>query len=510
MIFKLVSIYYKGTGGLPLVRSLMGGGKKRKKGKSIMLAILTIYLLIVYFCMLGSSFYNQLVLSPFMAFLSALAMAFVFGVMFSYTSVYSILVTAADLNFLQPLPLTEKEITWSRFVVLYLELLAEAAIVYVPFFGVCLLKADFSFLWYLSAFLCFLLIPLAGTAFLSIFAYLGSRSRSLSKANIYLVYILSFLAVFYMMKNGISTEAMERMFSTINDGRVSLFGLGAKAMETTALLVAATVVLLVFARFSSRLKGNGGKEKSVNVKGDVYASKSVLKTLTVRELRVLKSNSAFVSELVMEQVIPVMLAVVYVIIGVAGDMLSILYEESVAPYRLLIVTAVLLLFYSFSLVSATSVSREGRDYDLMRTLPFDAKSRVDSKILFHLAFTYPFAVPLMIIALALTGSPVLFIVLAALMMVSFIPLISVIGLMIDFGNPRLDWSTGQEAVKQNVNGLFGLLFGFTLVIISSAIGFFFIRAGVSQYVVPPVLSIIYLTVFFLLRKLTISKVAKDL
>ena len=508
MLKNLVFTYYKGNGGLPIFQALMGT-KKRSKPVKVLFALLFVYLLCVYFFMVGSSFYSMALVSPFMMFVEALGLALMFGVMFSYSSVENILVKAKDLEFLTPLPIAKKTLTLSRFVILYLEVFAECIIVYIPFIAISIIKFKFDFLWYVLAIVSFLAVPVVATAFMALLAYIAAKYKLFHKVNIFFTYAVSILGVLFLVKQGMSPTAMETMMSSpILNNRISVSHLHFEVLAVTLTFVILGVALLVLANYSSHLKHGYETTNKKQLKAEGYKSSSVLIALLRRELNIIKSNSAFTSEIIMEQVIPVFLLVIYAIMGIAGDILSVLQIPMIANFKALIIIGVVCLFYTMSLLSSTSVSREGKEFYTMKVYPIEPKQRVDAKILFHLVFTSVFAIPILVIFLVIMKAPLLMVFLSIPFIICVELLVSAIGLNLDFSNPHLNWSTGGEAVKQNVNGIFSMLLCLVFIIVSGLIVWALIILKQPQSVMLLVLMTIYFIAFWPLRKLTVSRCKK--
>ena len=183
---------------------------------------------------------------------------------------------------------------------------------------------------------------------------------------------------------------------------------------------------------------------------------SIQGTLIVRELEVIKSQSVFMIELVGELLIPLILLGVYALTGVLGElegMASLVAHSPYLPYGL--VLGVLLLS-GISMLSSTSVSRQGTLFALDKTLPLRPSDFVKAKLALHLLLVGTSTLIYLVLS-------VLFFKLSLLHLLWMVPLALLVvfsnaafGLAIDYKRPLLNWSIPQQAMKSNMNGLLGM------------------------------------------------------
>lgn len=125
-----------------------------------------------------------------------------------------------------------------------------------------------------------------------------------------------------------------------------------------------------------------------------------------------------------------------------------------------------LVIMSIGMTASTSVSREGKSFDICRSIPVklseQVKGRTAAAVLLYILcgalFIIPYGILLKIDFLYIIYG--FFIVLAA--SIAF----ACSGLLIDITRPKLIWNKEAEAVKQNINGMAGM---FVSVIISVVI-----------------------------------------
>ena len=118
----------------------------------------------------------------------------------------------------------------------------------------------------------------------------------------------------------------------------------------------------------------------------------------------------------------------------------------------------LMLFTSgMNVVASTAISREGSTFWISKVIPQKPEVQVKGKLLHGLSIS---ALSILLVAVIF---PLIFkidliriIAVTAISYTSSVTLIS-LGLIIDILMPKLEWSNPQEAMKQNTNGVLGML-----------------------------------------------------
>lgn len=503
MLKNLIVTYFKGNGGLAFYQALMAGRKNKSKGSKIGFGILFAWLMVFYVWMIAGSFFSTVVMSPQLFFAQAIMIAFMLGIMFSYTSVESILIKANDLTFLSPLPIKKSTLNFSRFIILYIEVAFESLLVYIPFFVVSAIKVKFSILWYLLSLLCMVMLPVLSAGLMGVLSYLGARFRLIRRINIFLIYAISFSAMLFLVKNSMSEQAITDIIDNYGGRRDVTQYLGWAGL-LTGIVILLSVAFVALALFLAPLREHH-KEGDKKGKKEKIGEHGVRRALIERELSIVRSNNTFFSELLMEQLIPVVLLVIYSIMGIAGELLSVLELEEVAQYKGFLILGIMGFFYAMSMVSSTSVSREGKDFYILKVYPITVKDRVESKIEFHMIFTLVFALPIILASLILMKVDMPFILCGLVLFTSLVFVDATVGLWRDFSDPKLDWKLPTVAVKQNTNGLFAMLFMLPVLIVSGIIAYFGVRLGLYSWLVALIISVLLFACGFGFKALTMRK-----
>ena len=120
---------------------------------------------------------------------------------------------------------------------------------------------------------------------------------------------------------------------------------------------------------------------------------------------------------------------------------------------------------SLNIVSSTAVSREGRIW-ISKMIPVSPRMQIISKLMHGMSIS-------MMGSLVIGAFMVAFIRISVLELLFLIFLSSlgsmtiiILDLIIDIFRPKLDWTNPHEAIKTNLNGLFGIIvsMGFMLVL----------------------------------------------
>jgi len=474
-VFSLFRAYWVGT--RPL--SLLLGVVKRKVGRFFMFLTM-IYGFLVLSFMLGVSYANYQAAGQTVGHAEwgyAIALFLTFFFMF-FTCLFSIgpLVThAKDMPLLMTLPVPSRTVFLSRFLlewlvglVMGLFMLAPAAVVMsLPCVSLQPIISVLVMIVFGGGFIVSLDFLVASLAL----RWFGGNVREGVRKGFFTVAIVV-IAIFGTRNmtgsfdGTIDYIVLAKRLAPLMDS-IPLFTFLARSNRNLMVLLASVVFfagsswvcLSVASRFfvgNYSLAQNSGRSTKRKRNGNLKASNPV-SALLKRERVIIKSESVFQMEIYGEVFIPVILLAVYAATGVMGQIAS--GFESIKGYPKL--PAVVFLFFSlfacFGSLSSTSVSREGKLFELDKTYPLASALFVRSKVFLHLAYLGTCSIVYLSVALPISG-------LSFLNLVWMIPLVlmsaataSCIGLAIDYTRPMLAWTLPQQAVKSNVNVIFSLL-----------------------------------------------------
>ena len=234
-------------------------------------------------------------------------------------------------------------------------------------------------------------------------------------------------------------------------------------------IVIFVVALFVLSKFyfkiNSRIK-NVFTSNKVNVDDLVIKSRTINISLIKKELSTFFKTPVFIVNAGFSLVIYII-----VVIGlcIKFDDVITLFKD-ILPNKILfnylsIFIFVIILFASFmTSITNSVISLEGRNINILKSLPIKVKTILLSKVYAALVIT---TVPLLI------GEIILFIrfrlslleMLFLLMFSILIPLVShFIGLIINLKYPKLDWESSAEVVKQSTSSFLAVMLGMLLLI----------------------------------------------
>ncbi len=463
----------------------------RARVSQVMITILLVFSLGILEAMIGFNYYTYQVLGsllnlPFLGMFLATLAGFFLLFLIASIGLSSIIYRGKDITLVSTLPVTEVELLVSRLLIAYILHLPLYIGVVLPAVVVAGFLEGVSVFFVLGSFTLLILGPLLP---LSLALLVATALIRLSKGRrfklfeqmftfvVMLGFSLAMITAFSRnMEDGSSFQVdyqsmlltvgstfttLTRVFPLFVGQAKMLWSIGPLASQSLLLVLFPTILCFFVGRgyahslslvFSaqSTSKKRQGRHRS-------FRAMSQTRSLMVRDLEVIKGESVFMIELVGELLIPLILLGVYALTGVLGDlqgMASLVATSAYLPYGLFLVVA---LVSSISMLSSTSVSRQGPQFAMDLVLPVKAKLFVRAKILLHLLLVGGANLLYLILALLFFRLSLvhLFWMVPLLLLVVFS--VSSFGLAIDYKRPLLTWSIPQQAMKSNLNGLIGML-----------------------------------------------------
>ena len=401
--------------------------------------------------------------------------------MFSVFKTGDIIFQKNFYDILSSLPLKNSAIVISRFVRLYVENLVLAIGVMMPaiaVFGV-LAKPDWSF--YAIGLIVALFIPLLP---ITISVFIGAlivaiSSRSKHK-NLVSVFLSILLVVGIMVGSmGLSTvteeidiQVLQNLLSTILEfiGKIypPAVWLG-NAMLTGDFLtcftcvgggfaVFAVVMWIVSTKYKWISEGLHSTSAKHNYKMENLESTHMLGALYQREFKRYFASSVYVTNTIVSPIMGMLFAIA--MIFVTPDQLASMAPEFYAETGVMLemrnmFPLALAMTFSMMPITAVSISMEGKQWWIVKTLPIRAKELLDSKLLMNLTITGPFCVIASILVIigqkaSLLEAVWIFIVPFITMLFSF-----VFGQFVNLKLAVFDWENEVAIVKQSASAFVG-------------------------------------------------------
>jgi ABC-2 type transport system permease protein len=225
--------------------------------------------------------------------------------------------------------------------------------------------------------------------------------------------------------------------------------------------------------FAAFIAGN----KKVSGKTDsVYKSRSVFKSLVIKEIRVLMRTMTYRMNCVYANLLWPAAAVIFIIEAPKLEFIKIFsYKlQSDDPLSRVILFAVFIaaafIASGLNSIASTSFTREGVHIDMLKYLPADLGKQIKAKLFIALLFTYiPIAVAITPVTIYLKDT--VFLPLYLLISFACILTASVIGILMDSFSPYTVWSDELSALRGNLNCFFNLAAEMVAALVTGGISY---------------------------------------
>jgi len=207
----------------------------------------------------------------------------------------------------------------------------------------------------------------------------------------------------------------------------------------------------------------------------------------VKELRLLfRSPTAFINSVLSAFIMPIIVAVSLVPLMRTGEFAELVDMINFGDPR----TAALVLAWMCALgffvggmvlVTATTISREGKNLFIMKYLPIPYSTQLNAKAASGLVILVPAMLFMLIPLQVLFQAPAWLFVCGLLITLPGAVFVNYLGLYIDLLKPKLNWDNEQAAVKQNLNAFLVMLASWLIAIGVGVLGWFVFRAPIVTF-----------------------------
>jgi len=212
---------------------------------------------------------------------------------------------------------------------------------------------------------------------------------------------------------------------------------------------------------------SGGKKMTREDIMTGAVGQGIFRAYVMKEIRVLfRSPVAFMNCVLMVLFMPVLLAISFVPIITSGgdegimELLAAidLSDPRTAAIALVAVAILALTMSGAATITATAISREGRNFFVMKYLPVRYQTQLNAKAACGLTVIGVGMLVVFIPLFIIFRPPVLLAFGAVLIAATCAVFLNYLGLFFDLFKPKLEWDNEAEAVKQNMNILL-MIFG---------------------------------------------------
>ena len=475
----LVKLYLNSMFRFQVIRHAKEPRERRNAAMSIVAIVLIV---VVYGGMSGMTAYQMISggIDPAMPFLMISTMASLFALAMAFAQGSATLSGFADFDTLMGMPIRTSTIVFARFLALYAVEALYCAAYLLPCGAVYAILCKPAW-WFYPVFLAAILVmpvgPVvvgSGADLLLSAAFAGSKHRKGITSAIKMILLMGFIVFAYMFPqlNSRFMEAPEKASRVISGiyPPARWFAQGVTGDFPLVLLFiagsAAVCALFVFLLNKTFLPLHDRLSAGYHVKNyrlGALKSSGTLKALFTIERKRFFNSTAWVINTVFGSIMIVILGVAGAV--AAGRVLPFLSEP---PMRNVAVTAALAAIIFCATLSPTtscSISMEGKELWISKTLPVSAKTWLRAKLLTNLMLVGPallFTITILSICYRSILRP-LSIVALFLLPIAALLLATVTGLFVNARMPRFSWRSDTEVVKQSGAVLVMVLICFVLV-----------------------------------------------
>lgn len=486
---------------------------KDKKKKAGMIGLAAVWVLVIamvwFYIGLLAYGYAQIGLGEIIP-MYLVAISGIVILMFGILKAGSIIFQKNSYEMLCSLPLSQTAIVVSRFLSMYLGNFLMAVVVMLPGMAVYgyLLRPGISF--YLIGMVGTVFIPLLPMTLATLIGALVTAiaSRMKRKSLVTTVLTLAFVGLIMLLSSWLTSVEEEMtiaMILNLANFMTNLIGrlyppavwLG-KAMVSgdlgqfglflgVSILLFLIMAAAVSRNFSKICQGLFSTYAKHDYQMTELKSDSVLGALYKKEVKRYFASSIYVTNTIIG---PIMMLALAIAVFVAG-------EDTIRMYFPFMEDVTGLLPFVMGAVAAmctttcVSISIEGKEWWLIKSLPVSTKAILDSKLLLNATLNVPCYVAaeiFLILALKPVGLDLVWLLVLPVLFMAFS---AVFGITINLLFPNFEWKNETEVVKQGVSVLLGGLGG-SLVVVICALPLVFLKqipADVTKLVVTVVMAV---------------------
>lgn len=401
-----------------------------------------------------------------------------------FTSVYKAqgtLFTSRDYDMLMSLPIKNSVILTSKLINLLLFNWIFTAFVLIPTGVIYFMRADgLTWTYFLILGLSVIFMPLIPVIVASIFAviisYFSSKFKHKNLVTIVGTVVLMLLIMLGSFNMQSIMESLMANSSSIMDGIGKMYPpivFFTNALKDGSLIefikfIAISVVpfiifVLVFSKIFGKINARLGENyKKANYKMESLKASSIAKALLQKEIKRYLSTPIYVLNTGIGMILIVAASIATLFID--GQTLA-MYMEMPYVDELMPLNALMVLAFGIGLSCTTtsSISLEGKNLWIMKSLPIRAKDIFRGKILLNLVITMPLAIIANIIFFIGLKFSVISLLWNSAISIIFCLVTAVIGLVINLYLPKLEWASPTVVVKQSAAVMIEMLFAFASI-----------------------------------------------
>ncbi|MGG7178756.1 putative ABC transporter permease subunit [Clostridium paraputrificum] len=512
-LLRLLKITFINNLGLNAVINKNMSKEDKKKslrtfGMLLLIAVVVLFVVCVYTnaIAMGLIMINSLNLLPMIAGL-VVSIVVLFTSMFKASGT---LFSSKDYDFLMSLPLSSKTILTNKMIELLSLNFVISALVLIPSTIIYFIRANGSPLSFLVMIIGVFILPLIPIVIASIFAFIISFiSSKVRFTKIFSLVGGSLLILGIMLasaKANVLIEYLSKKTDTIINTLSKIyppsawFANGIVNNDIISLIkfilvsiIPFIIFIIIFAKQFKKINSKLGESyKKSDYKMTTLKTKNALAALISKEFRRLFSSVPYVMNTIL---LPVILTVMCGISSfTAGDQINSL-PESITSRLILLLIAGLSIMMSMGSTTPSSISIEGNNLWILKSLPVKIIDIFKAKIAVYVILAFPCIVITSILVKIGLGITLIEMLWAIIIVTMYTLLTSIIGLFINLNFPKFNWQQEIQAVKNTISVTIALFASLVPAVVLGAIYFIFININMNIFLV---ISTIILLVFIML------------
>lgn len=473
-------------------------GNQRSKGGTTGMIILFVFVFIcaaLLFFMLGNgvAILTKTAGMPWLYYALMGLSAILFGVFGSVFNTYAALYKAKDNDMLLSMPIPVDEILFVRMLGVFAMSLLYTSLVWIPGIIAYIINFGLQPLGLIFSVINIVTVTMIVTVLTCLLGWLVAlASNKLKNKNIAIVVFTVIFFVFYYYVCFNMQSVMETILqnSAAIGNSIShiwpLYILGkasAGDLVSMAIFVVISVVLFligckVMSATFIKIITTTEKVAKVEFKAGLIKKNTVEKTLFDREKRHFLSSPTYMLNAGL--IIMLMPILTVVLIYNVPQFYEVLREfeidsQQIQKYLSLAIEVIMLFMISTNVYTAPSISLEGKNLWIVRSLPVKTSSVLAAKERFGILLSVPMSVICTIcIGIAFKIS-ILEILLCVAIVIAYTILNADIGLMLNLKMPNLNWTSEGVPIKQSMAVFITLFGGWLVSVVAGVLGFLLIR-----------------------------------
>ncbi|MBI9008633.1 MAG: hypothetical protein JEZ05_01265 [Tenericutes bacterium] len=498
MYKKLLKVFFKENFDL---KKMLGKNKKMSVGKAILIAFLLIYMIGAFVGTFGYIFFN---LGDIFNQMGAIDLLLVYAFMYSTILTMMFVIFRAngyifnykDYELLEPLPIKPRTVLAAKLTVMLIFIYLSTFVFLAPIMFSYFYHGGFNVFSFIIFLIGFITIPLIPTIVFSFFSLLisqiSSRFRKNNLINIVLLFVL-FLGIMYL---SFSFNSLSSVNPFLNQqdfmDSISKYYPPVKwfteAVATKSILDLFLLLVFNIGLFAGFIYFIQGLVRKTNQRGltkltrknnkkAVSKQRSIVTSIAVKEAKKFVNIPIYALNVGMGVVMLFVLAIA-----------SLFFKEDIGLFISEIgglgfeIEAMVLIVIGFcmSMVYSTaiSLSLEGKNFWILKSLPIKPQTVMHGKMLFNILLALPVALVAIVLLSYSMEITLLKTVLMMLFAISLSLLTTCFGSLINLFVPKFDWRNPTQIVKQSAGALLGM-FGSWFFLIANGFLYYFITKSMS-------------------------------